>query len=342
MVIENSQVRFHSQTQFTSKHWENSYETLRYTTIDSVEQNTSKEQSSHTLQYVRAVYHYEEHLSLEDRIQKILIEKLLERLGYKKDLPLYPNNKPQRMTQSSLSPLNPYSIQQTSPREQKVMVLQVDELHYQKQSIDFSASAQIQTPNKNFDMNIDLSFSKEFYESRNTQTIIRNNNFIDPLIINYEEDVNPFENISHLHFEFDLDSDGSTEMIPQLKKGAGYLALDKNENGIIDNGNELFGPNTGYGFEELAQYDSDNNNWIDENDDVFNKLKIFSIDEKGQSNLVSLINSNVGAIYLGDIQSGFKYQSAIDKTQAIQKSNGIFIKEDGSGMGVVNSIDVVV
>ena len=31
----------------------------------------------------------------------------------------------------------------------------------------------------------------------------------------------------------------------------------------------------------------------------------------------------------------------MDQTDAVQKSNGIFVKEDGSGLGVVNSIDIV-
>lgn len=188
---------------------------------------------------------------------------------------------------------------------------------------------------------MDLSFSQEFYESQSTQIIVGDKSFIDPLVINYDEDVNPFANISNLHFAFDLDNDGITEMIPQLKLGAGFLALDKNENGKIDNGSELFGPTTNNGFAELALYDEDKNNWIDEKDAVFDKLKVYSIDENGNHSLVSLIDRNVGAIYLGDVQSGFKYQSAMNQTDALQKSNGIFVKEDGSGLGVVNSIDVV-
>ena len=162
------------------------------------------------------------------------------------------------------------------------------------------------------------------------------------MIINFAEDINPFDNIGSLKFAFDLDSNGDTEMIPYLKQGAGYLAIDKNDNGTIDNGTELFGPQTNNGFAELALYDKDKNGFIDEQDEVFNKLKVWSIDESGNSSLISLLDANVGAIYLGDIQSGFTYKDSISNTQALQKSNGIFIKEDGSGLGVVNSIDVVV
>ena len=45
--------------------------------------------------------------------------------------------------------------------------------------------------------------------------------------------------------------------------------LDLNNDDIITNGNELFGPRTGNGFTELSVYDEDGNNWIDEKDLVY-------------------------------------------------------------------------
>ncbi|PLY05953.1 MAG: hypothetical protein C0625_11525 [Arcobacter sp.] len=368
MIIANSQVSLYSQTQFTTKHSssrsvENS-NLSRYQTKSTFEHSeiTSenhyggkrssdeknveivfklKESQSIMIQHNRAVYDYEDNLSLEDRIKKIIIEKLLEKLGHKIDTPMYPNKKSNTITQNSFfDSLNPYTNKQANNNE--LTVIQTQEEYYQKQTVDFSASITIKTPNNTFQMNIDISFSQELYESRSTQLITDDERFLDPLIINYDEDVNPFENIGKLRFMFDLDNNGTTEMIPQLIKGAGYLALDKNENGKIDNGSELFGPSTNNGFAELAQYDEDKNNWIDEKDAIFDKLKIWSIDDKGNNSLVSLLDRNVGAIYLGDVQSGFKYQSAINQTDAVQKSNSIFVKEDGSGAGVVNSIDIVV
>ncbi|XQC04725.1 hypothetical protein ACOAJ8_06710 [Arcobacter cryaerophilus gv. pseudocryaerophilus] len=59
------------------------------------------------------------------------------------------------------------------------------------------------------------------------------------MVVNFGEDINPFDNISSLKFAFDLDSDGKDELIPYLKAGAGYLVLDKNLNGKIDRGKEL-------------------------------------------------------------------------------------------------------
>ena len=69
--------------------------------------------------------------------------------------------------------------------------------------------------------------------------------------------------------EYDLHesySDGRKDNISFVQPGSGFLAVDKNNDGKINNGKELFGPNTGNGFDELAKYDSDGNQWIDESD----------------------------------------------------------------------------
>lgn len=353
MVIQQSQVNMYSQSQFTFEHSSETSVQLHYGEANNNETEDSLKEAfridfqqtySASISTERMVYNYEENMSVEDQVKKMIIEKLLKRLyGEDAHIPFYPAKKPVHAVQNAVTaPLNPYKKQETQDQELKAMVFQTHEEYYQKQTIDFSASLKIQTPNQTFEMNIELSFSQELYASRSSQIVIGDERFIDPLIINYDKDVNPFENISNLRFEFDLDNDGKTEMIPLLVQGAGFLALDKNNNGTIDNGNELFGPQTNNGFEELAQYDTDKNNWIDENDAVFDRLKVWSKNDQGKSELVSLIDRNVGAIYLGEVQSGFKYQTEPFQTDAVQKSNGVFVKEDGSGVGVVNSIDVVV
>ena len=86
--------------------------------------------------------------------------------------------------------------------------------------------------------------------------------------------------LSDQTFYFDLDADGEEEEISMLK-GSGYLALDKNEDGIINDGSELFGTGNGDGFADLARYDEDGNGWIDENDSIWSKLKIWCKDENG-------------------------------------------------------------
>jgi hypothetical protein len=96
---------------------------------------------------------------------------------------------------------------------------------------------------------------------------------IDPLVINFDGTA---AQLQDQRFAFDLNGDGETDNVPLLAGNRGYLALDTNQNALIDNGLELFGPGTGNGFAELARHDSDGNGWIDEADPVYQQLRVWT------------------------------------------------------------------
>ncbi|MGD1527000.1 hypothetical protein ACP6H6_28515, partial [Vibrio harveyi] len=87
---------------------------------------------------------------------------------------------------------------------------------------------------------------------------------------------------------FDHDGDGFEESTGWLSKEDGFLAIDKNGNGKIDSGNELFGDNTimdydedgnpifaEHGFESLEEYDSNGDGVINSSDEKWHELKIW-------------------------------------------------------------------
>ena len=82
----------------------------------------------------------------------------------------------------------------------------------------------------NYDRNIKTTQESSFTGQRD---------LIDPLVINLNGGA---PSLSSSYFEFDLDSDGTKETLNQTSMGTGFLALDKNQNGEIENGQELFGP----------------------------------------------------------------------------------------------------
>ncbi len=109
-------------------------------------------------------------------------------------------------------------------------------------------------------------------------------NLCDPIVLNLDTDATT---LSDQTFLFDLDADGTEDRIAALGPGSGFLALDQNGNGRLDDGNELFGTKSGNGFADLAAYDEDGNGWIDENDAVFDLLKVWYRDSSGKDVLVS-------------------------------------------------------
>lgn len=123
----------------------------------------------------------------------------------------------------------------------------------------------------------------------------------DPLVINMDVDI---ANVSDQKFLFDINGDGKEEEISKLGAGSGFLALDKNGDGKINNGNELFGTKSGDGFKDLSAYDKDGNGWIDEADDIFDDLKVWTKDEQGNDKLIALSKSGVEAIFLKNLCTG--------------------------------------
>ncbi len=187
-----------------------------------------------------------------------------------------------------------------------------------------------------FNVNLEMSRSFEQYVEKNTSEEVV---LIDPLVINL---TSAPANISDQTFFFDIDADGEKDEISTLGKGSGFLALDKNGDGVINDGRELFGALTGNGFSELAQYDDDGNGWIDEADDIFSKLKVWTKDDDGNDILLSLKDADLGAIYLGKASTEFSVNNSETNEQKAQiKSTGVYLKESG-GAGTIQQVDFAV
>jgi hypothetical protein len=116
------------------------------------------------------------------------------------------------------------------------------------------------------------------------------------------------------------------------------LVLDRNGNGKVDDGRELFGPQTDNGYGELAQYDEDGNGWIDENDSIFQHLKIWYHDEQGNSQLMALTNKNVGAICLGSVKTSMNMYNSSGMAGVLRES-GLVLLENGESR-VMQELDV--
>lgn len=183
---------------------------------------------------------------------------------------------------------------------------------------------------------LDLSMSRSYMEISGDNIQFNQPYVCDPLVINLNGNGTT---VTDQKFLFDIDGDGDEESISQLGVGNGYLALDQNEDGIINNGNELFGTQSGNGFKDLAAYDKDQNGWIDEADEIFQKLKVWTVDENGVSTLLSLKEAGVGAIYLGAKDTPFSLTNAKNEVNAIIRQTGMFLFESGRP-GTIQQVDM--
>lgn len=190
---------------------------------------------------------------------------------------------------------------------------------------------------RHIDFNLSLSMSRSFTETVTSISDQVGYMLTDPLVLNLDDAP---ETISDQTWFFDLDGDGKEEEISKLAKGNAFLALDRDGNGTIDNGKELFGATTGNGFAELAEFDEDGNGWIDENDSVYDKLKIWRKDAAGNDSLVSLSAADIGAIYLGAANTQFTHKSMdTNATQAVVRQSGFFLHESSGAAGLMQQID---
>lgn len=335
MKIDSYEVNMQASNSFVQSH-ESKISVSTFTQTLSENRTANENSIDVGKSSTKAVFNNENELSVEDRVKKRVIEQLIEQMMKKNSkVKLFPNEYQKMLEKENNNPYTNSGVRGSSWG----FVYESSEEYYQKSSVEFSAQATIMTSKGEFNIDLNISYSQEFYEMHKTRISFGETNFEDPLLINMQDSVSSFDSISkNMNFMFDINSDGKKEEIALLKDGVGFLALDKNKNGEIDNGHELFGATSGDGFGELKAYDEDGNNWIDENDSIFKNLRVWEINEKGENSLVTLGQVGIGAIYLSTVGTSFNYSEAIGEENAKMKESSIFLKENGES-GVISSVD---
>ena len=214
------------------------------------------------------------------------------------------------------------------------------ESRHEFESTSFAASGVIKTADGS-EIRFDLGMLMEREHFEETSISLRAGDAVkkDPLVINF---AGTAAELSNLRFSFDIDADGTADQIASLGTGSGFLVLDRNGDGIVNDGRELFGPTTGEGFQELAAYDSDGSGWIDANDAVFSKLSVWTgATAESAGTLQTLADAGIGAIYLGNQATPFDLKDGGNQLLGSVKTTGIYVGEKGT-VGTVQQIDLAV
>ena len=308
MKIESQTLTHHMEHSFT------------YERTDTFEQELSKLSLNETAQ--KNAPQALREIDLVEQIKFTLIQQLLQLLfGASKEI----SSKPQNMCSDN-------ALHVKQPSSSQFRLFETVEVNYEStykeaESLKTQTQGTVKTADgKSIDINLELTMQRSFY----AKTTMSESVFIDPLVINLDGNL---PELCDTTFAFDLDCDGKSDQISSLANNNGFLALDTNQNGYIDDGSELFGTKSGNGFKDLNAYDSDKNHWIDENDPIFEGLRIWCNDE-----LIGLGEAGLGAIYLGAQPSPYLLKNDENETLGKLRQSSLFLFESGK-VGTISQVD---
>ena len=288
----------------------------------------------------------QEELSLPSqlRLMKALIEAFT---GIKITLPKQFNPQSGDQTATNATTTNNQSTAATDNTEDNRAV-EVTTLSLEQESVSFSAKGALTTKDGKV-VNLNLGFALDYRLLSANERLTSAGKLKDPLVLNLDGLVAGFTQGT---FNFDLDADGNKEEVTKLDKGSAFLAMDRNGNGQIDDGKELFGALSGNGFADLAGLDQDGNGVLDEGDSQFAQLRLYRPGEA----LLTLGEKKIGAIFLQSAATEFQHlgvdpagqEASSDTAQAtttpapspaVLRQSGIYVTEDGKA-GTVQQLDL--
>ena len=136
---------------------------------------------------------------------------------------------------------------------------------------------------------------------------------------------------------FDHNANGFRELTGWVNPDDGLLVMDRDGNGTIDTGKELFGNQTllangtkaANGFQALAELDSNHDGKIDANDPAYSQLMVWQdIDGDGYSSADELYT--LEELGIQNISTGYANTNITDVNGNTIKENGTFVHTDGT------------
>ena len=301
-------------------------------------QQQSVEVSSKTEQELSGAEAAQESITrLEKRFQKMI--SVLERMfGVK--VQLYDGPDPHAQAASADRSAQP-SSNGNPPSQQRRTDVAMREYHHVVESESSRVAIQ-GTLELNDGRTLDVDFRMDMERSREEtfwgEMVISGGRQVDPLVVNLRGNV---AQLTQQRMGFDLDGDGEEENVAFATGDSAFLAIDKNRNGSIDNGQELFGPKSGSGFADLAEHDSNGDGLIDALDDIWEELVLVQRDEAGNESLISLQDVGISAFVLERTRSPFSLFNDQGERTGVVRETGLYVRDDGS-VDSVQHVDLII
>lgn len=214
-------------------------------------------------------------------------------------------------------------------------LLQVEEWQSHEQQLSYHVNGKFNIGDQELSLNYNFALSSE--RTSYSKVEMSAAALKDPLIVQFGS-----QGLGNIEGQksFAINQDDILDDLPIFSGDVGYLVYDKNDNQKADNGSELFGPQTGQGFIELAQLDTNKNSFIDAKDAQFDRLYLWQPSDNEQTGQwMSLKEANIQAISLSAISTPFDFYDQQGQVQAQLRQSSFAISEDGYGRGV-HQVDV--
>lgn len=261
-------------------------------------------------------------LDNRQRLIKLMIEAML---GHKIELP-----DPIKPADQSAEGVPAPTGEGAQPAAEPDQLVEVTDSLLQKEQLNVVAAANVQTQDGQT-LQLDLGFVLDWRQLDISQRRTTLNALKDPLVLSLDGKI---AGLTDARVNFDLDQDGKADSLPGLSEGSGFVALDRNGNGTIDDGGELFGAHSGNGFGELATLDEDGNGVLDERDSQFSALQFWQPDQSP----IALVELGIGAILLHPLDTPFNHLGE-SGNQGVLRQSGLYVTEQGKG-GWVQQVDL--
>lgn len=256
----------------------------------------------------------------------------------------------QRLSINELSSVNQQSVNNMLTIDQQQFnagdILLVEQWQTNTQSLSFKMQAELAINDQNISIDYSFSLKSEHvsYLSFETNAAALK----DPILVQFGS-----QGLGEISGEsdFDINNDNALNKLPIFSGDVGYLVYDINQNGKADNGTELFGPQTGNGFTEMAKLDSNHNGFIDQEDEHFDKLYLWKPGDEqvtgdleteqitNQGQWISLSDIGIYAINLAGQNSPYSFYDQQGEIQAQLRQSSFALNESGNVLGV-HQIDV--
>lgn len=214
------------------------------------------------------------------------------------------------------------------------------EHHYrfeEHENTRFEVSGEVRTRDgRRIEVALHLDMARSFVREERLSAQFGDARLKDPLVVNFN---GAAAQLGEETLAFDLDVDGENDRLRLLGPDSAYLVLDRNGDGRVNDGSELFGPTGGNGFAELAGYDDDGNGWIDAGDAAFQRLRLWHAGAPSTQRLEPLSAQGIGALSLAATATPFELRDADNRLQGVVRASALYLNEDG-GAGTVQQLDL--